>query len=116
MRWASLLLLLIAIAGCRVKMNSVDATSMRGKVLCGYQGWIHWSGNSKEIRPDTLTFEMWPDMSEYSDKERYEAMLNELLAATGPSDGQPPDGQASDGQPPEGPAPEASGPTIEELD
>jgi hypothetical protein len=64
---------------------SIDATSMRNKVMCGYQGWfrcpgddsgmgwIHWSRNPNKIAPNTLTFEMWPDMSEYSNDEKYEA-------------------------------------------
>jgi hypothetical protein len=63
----------------------VDSTSLRGKVLCGYQGWfrcpndggkegwIHWSRDSKRIAPETLTFEMWPDMSEYPAEERFPA-------------------------------------------
>ena len=54
----------------------VDATSVRGKVMCGYQGWfrcpddavnlgwIHWSRDSRQIAPDLLTFEMWPDMAD----------------------------------------------------
>jgi hypothetical protein len=54
-------------------------------VLCGYQawfrcpgdamnsGWIHWSRDSKRISPETLTFEMWPDMTDYPEKERYAA-------------------------------------------
>lgn len=65
--------------------GEVDATSLRGKVLCGYQGWfrcpedaagmgwIHWSRDRRRIVPETLTFEMWPDMSEYSAAERYNA-------------------------------------------
>jgi hypothetical protein len=63
----------------------VDARSLRGKVLCGYQGWfrcpgsrakegwIHWSRDSQRITPETLTFEMWPDMSEYPAEERFPA-------------------------------------------
>ncbi len=63
----------------------VDATSVRGKILCGYQGWfrcpgdaagmgwIHWSRDSRRIAPDLLAFEMWPDLSEYSAAERYPA-------------------------------------------
>jgi len=55
----------------------VDATTVHGKVMCGYQGWfrcpgdaanmgwIHWSGDQTRIAPDTLTFDMWPDVSEY---------------------------------------------------
>ncbi|HQU41260.1 MAG TPA: glycoside hydrolase family 71/99-like protein [Pirellulales bacterium] len=65
---------------------AVDATTLRRKVLCGYQGWFrcpgdpahegwrHWSRDAKRIGPDTLTFEMWPDLSEYDDDEKYPAV------------------------------------------
>jgi hypothetical protein len=65
--------------------GTVDTTSLRGKVMCGYQGWfrcpddaanlgwIHWSRESRQIAPDLLSFEMWPDMAEYSPVERYPA-------------------------------------------
>lgn len=55
----------------------VDASSLRGRIMAGYQGWfrcpgdaanmgwIHWSRDPNRIAPDTLTFEMWPDVSEY---------------------------------------------------
>lgn len=68
-----------------VSAATVDATSIRGKVMCGYQGWfrcpkddsnlgwIHWSRDSQKIAPDLLTFEMWPDMSDYSAAERFSA-------------------------------------------
>jgi hypothetical protein len=57
--------------------QTVDATTLRKKVLCGYQGWfrcpgdgasqwIHWSRFTSTIASNTLTFEMWPDMSEYT--------------------------------------------------
>jgi len=64
---------------------SVDPTALKGKVMCGYQGWfrcpgdpanmgwIHWSRDAKRIAPQTLSFEMWPDMSEYAAAERYPA-------------------------------------------
>jgi hypothetical protein len=65
------------------RADTVDAGSVRGKVMCGYQGWfrcpndaanmgwIHWSRDSQQIATNLLTFEMWPDMTEYS--ERYPA-------------------------------------------
>jgi hypothetical protein len=63
----------------------VDATTLHHKVMCGYQGWfrcpgdksdrgwLHWSRDRARIAPDTLTFEMWPDMTEYGDDERFRA-------------------------------------------
>jgi hypothetical protein len=63
----------------------IDAASLRHKVLCGYQGWFrcpgdpagegwqHWSRDPSKITPDTLTFEMWPDTSEYAADEKYTA-------------------------------------------
>jgi hypothetical protein len=63
----------------------VDATTLRGKVVCGYQGWFrcpgdgtdegwfHWSRNRARIAPETLTFEMWPDLAEYAESEKYSA-------------------------------------------
>lgn len=59
--------------------QTVDATSLHKKVLCGYQGWFrapgdggsqwfHWSRSSSTIAPNTLTFEMWPEMSEYTNQ------------------------------------------------
>ncbi len=54
-------------------------------MLCGYQGWFrcpgdgttdgwrHWSRSSQRIGADTLTFEMWPDVSEFGDGEKFVA-------------------------------------------
>src|ERR1017187_1494959 len=65
--------------------DAVDTTSVRGKIMCGYQGWFrcpgdaanrgwsHWSRNSQRIAPDLLTFEMWPDLTDYPAAERYPA-------------------------------------------
>jgi hypothetical protein len=64
---------------------AIDATSLQRKVLCGYQGWFrcpddpanegwrHWSRNSRRIAPETLTFEMWPDLTELTAEEKYPA-------------------------------------------
>jgi hypothetical protein len=61
----------------------IDATSLRHKVLCGYQGWFrcqgdptaegwqHWSRDATKITPDSLTFEMWPDTSELAADEKF---------------------------------------------
>ena len=63
----------------------IDATTLRHKVLCGYQGWFrcpgdpadegwrHWGRNPKKLTPRTLTVEMWPDMAEYTAEEKYPA-------------------------------------------
>ena len=65
--------------------QTVDATTLHKKVLCGYQGWfrcpgdaanlgwVHWSSDLRRIAPQTLTFEMWPDMTEYRPNERFPA-------------------------------------------
>ena len=64
-------------------MNDVDATTIKGKVLCGYQMWFqalgdgvgnkwgHWSNNPNKVAVNTLGFEMWPDMSEYPESEKF---------------------------------------------
>jgi hypothetical protein len=81
--------LLVGVASLAIvdeaKSEDVDTASLRGKVLCGYQGWfrcpgdaadlgwVHWSRDSRRIAPETLTFEMWPDMTEYGPKERFPA-------------------------------------------
>lgn len=63
----------------------IDATTLNGKVLCGYQGWFrcpgdpadsgwrHWSRHGNRISPSSLTVEMWPEMSEYAEDEQFPA-------------------------------------------
>jgi hypothetical protein len=63
----------------------IDVTTLRGKVMCGYQGWfrapgdaanlgwVHWSREQKRIAPETLAFEMWPDVRELGTQEIYAA-------------------------------------------
>jgi hypothetical protein len=67
------------------RAEEVDAGRLRGKVMCGYQGWfrcpgdgaqlgwVHWSRDGRRIAPETLTFEIWPDMAEYGRAERFPA-------------------------------------------
>jgi hypothetical protein len=64
---------------------SVDTQTLHKKVLCGYQGWFrcpgdsakqgwrHWSRDGRRIGPETVTFEMWPDLSEFDNDEKYPA-------------------------------------------
>lgn len=78
-------LLLFSAVAAQARDDEIDATTLRHKVLCGYQGWFrcpgdsanegwrHWSRDAKRIVPDTLTFDMWPDLSEYGDDEKYPA-------------------------------------------
>ncbi len=63
--------------------KDVDATTLRARVMCGYQGWFravgdgvanqwhHWSLDPNEVRPETLTVEMWPDMTDYPTGDRF---------------------------------------------
>ena len=57
----------------------VNSESLTGKVICGYQGWFRaagdpagtgWNHYANEDFTD-LTVDMWPDMTEYSLKEKY---------------------------------------------
>lgn len=77
-------LMMLLVAG-QDGASQVDASTIRGKVLCGYQGWfrcsgdgnergwVHWSRDRQRIVPETLTFEMWPDMTDYGAEEQYAA-------------------------------------------
>jgi hypothetical protein len=59
----------------------VDATTLDGKVLCGYQGWFNTPGDGTAFgfthwgrgldRPDSGRFvvDLWPDVSEYDPRD-----------------------------------------------
>ena len=64
-------------------VQTVDATTLHKKVLCGYQGWFRaggdggterdhwnrdWSAPPKTNALNMITCEMWPDVSEYTHK------------------------------------------------
>ncbi|MEM7475949.1 MAG: prolyl oligopeptidase family serine peptidase [Planctomycetota bacterium] len=64
--------------------RQVGNESMRGKVVCGYQGWFncegdgmalgwkHWARRSnRDFAPGNVTVDMWPDVSELSPEERF---------------------------------------------
>ncbi|MFT5470651.1 MAG: hypothetical protein ACI8UO_005781 [Verrucomicrobiales bacterium] len=63
----------------------VDTSTLKGKVMVGYQGWftcegdgaelgwIHWARNrSKPFGPGNVTVDLWPDVSELGEDERFE--------------------------------------------
>lgn len=61
----------------------VDTSTLRGKVLCGYQGWYaaegdgtgmgwnHYAAGAKDFAKTRCIFEHWPDMSEMDADEKY---------------------------------------------
>lgn len=62
--------------------QGVDASTLTGKVMCGYQGWfaakgdgsdrgwVHY-GVGKEFAPGKCTIDLWPDVSEFDEDELY---------------------------------------------
>ena len=63
----------------------VDSSTLRGRVMCGYQtwfrcpgdasgiGWYHWVRSRSEFRADLLTVDLWPDVSIYPESETFPA-------------------------------------------
>jgi hypothetical protein len=63
--------------------HGVDASTLHGKVLCGYQGWFaaegdgggqgwfHWSKDNRVPRAENLRVDFWPDVSELAPDERF---------------------------------------------
>ena len=63
-------------------MDEVDPNTLHGKVMAGYQGWHRAAGDRAplawdmwgmgELGEQDARFDFWPDMSEYSEEEKYE--------------------------------------------
>jgi hypothetical protein len=62
--------------------QGVDRTTLTGKVMAGYQGWFTTPGdgadhgwghyaNHGEFRPGCCKFDLWPDVSELGEDEKY---------------------------------------------
>jgi hypothetical protein len=66
----------------------VDASTLTGKMVMGYQGWFSAPGDGSERdafrhwfshntpRPENLTFDAWPDLSELSASELFDTELH----------------------------------------
>jgi hypothetical protein len=63
-------------------IQGVETETLKGKVMCGYQGWFgargdggdrgwsHWSGRNG-FQPGSCGIDLWPDVSELDPDERY---------------------------------------------
>jgi hypothetical protein len=61
----------------------VDAGTLTGKVMCGYQGWfncegdgaergwVHWTKGRGPLSPANAKIDLWPDVSELAPDERF---------------------------------------------
>jgi hypothetical protein len=68
----------------------VEASTLTGKVMCGYQGWYgaagdgsapgrawrHWTWRTEAPTDGTITVDLWPDVSELGPGERFATELN----------------------------------------
>ena len=64
-----------------VTAQPADPSTMTGKIMCGYQGWFRVEGDGsgkgnfhygpRDFGPGKCSIEMWPDMSEMEDDEKY---------------------------------------------
>src|ERR1700679_2321706 len=63
-------------------VKGVDASTLTGKILCGYQGWFTTPGDGSgrgwrhypargQFKPGSCSIDLWPDMSELDEDEKY---------------------------------------------
>ena len=80
---AVLLLLLQPVLIANAGGPRVDAGTLTGKVMCGYQGWfacegdgaergwVHWMKGRGPLAPGNAKIDLWPDVSELGADERF---------------------------------------------
>lgn len=65
-----------------IAVDSIDRTTLTGKVMSGYQGWFAAEGDGAELgwkhygrrgdfRPGRCAIDLWPDVSELDDDEKF---------------------------------------------
>ena len=91
-RGVAVAVLASAASPARPESPEVDAATLTGKVMCGYQGWFnaegdganrgytHWTRRGARPAPDTVRVDLWPDVSELGRDERFPT---DLLHADG---------------------------------
>lgn len=66
------------------QLEGVDTTTLKGKVVTGYQGWFncegdganlgwtHWARDAnKPVGPNNVSVDLWPDLSDFPEDELY---------------------------------------------
>jgi hypothetical protein len=82
------LLALGLVTGCVApRPTRVDASTLTGKVMCGYQGWFnadgdgaqrgynHWTRGGAKPAAGNVRIDLWPDLSEFPPAERFPTAL-----------------------------------------
>jgi len=73
--------------------DPVDPSTMKGKIMCGYQGWFRtpddgagqgWThyGMKGKFEPGYSAVEAWPDLSEFDADEKYETPFRHADGST----------------------------------
>ena len=75
--------LVLCLCSLRASGQTVDTTTLAGKVMCGYQGWfncegdgaergwVHWTKRRGPLGPGNAKVDLWPDVSELGPDERF---------------------------------------------
>ena len=68
--------------------KGVDASTLTGKVMCGYQGWfncegdganrgwVHWVKSKGTLSPQNVKVDLWPDVSELGPDEKFDTAFH----------------------------------------